>query len=317
LAIAVAGTLVDADPAEARRAQAITKRHLQVTRDAGPRIKATKKPLVVKKPLVQKKVILKQPALQKKLIAKPPVKMPIVKGPPALKKAPPAILVKNRNPNLILGKVGIKGLPVHKAVAGTTMLRGRVGLTPDIRPKLSLVKPPKAAFAPRFAPFVQRHWKKAFVWVAVAGIGYLTIPEIYYDRFFGYVSVGDPDYDECIKLLSLAALEEEEEIVRVRKPMPASATYRYTAPAPVPAATSGASATGCSFDPFVERTWSRPHVWVQIPDVGNVTVPEDYYDRFVGFVSAQPVDYPAACTVLVEAAAMDTVTLATSGSVLQ
>jgi hypothetical protein len=50
-------------------------------------------------------------------------------------------------------------------------------------------------------------------------------------------------------------------------------------------------------------------VWVQIPKVGNVTVPEDYYDQFVGHVSAEPSDFSAACNVLSEAAAMDTVAM--------
>ena len=131
------------------------------------------------------------------------------------------------------------------------------------------------------APFVQRHWKKAFFWVAVAGIGYLTIPEIYYERFLGYVDIDDPDYEGCIHLLSLAAFEEEEEIVRVRRPMPTNAAYRYSASvAPEPAVSSGPS---CALEPFIERSWSRPFVWVQIPKVGNVTVPEEYYDRFYEF----------------------------------
>ena len=46
---------------------------------------------------------------------------------------------------------------------------------------------------------------------------------------------------------------------------------------------------------------------VQIPKIGNVTVPEEYYDRFYGFVTAAPANYSAACAVLVEAAAADTV----------
>ena len=163
---------------------------------------------------------------------------------------------------------------------------------------------PKAQFQYRLAPFVQRQWKKAFFWVAIAGIGYLTIPEIYYDRFLGYADYDD--YDGCINLLSLAALEEEEEIVRVRQPMPASAVYRYSAPAaPAPAPVS--SGPACAFDPFIERNWNRAYVWVQIPSIGNVTVPEEYYDRFYGFVGASPPNYPAGCAVLVEAAAADTV----------
>ena len=197
-----------------------------------------------------------------------------------------------------------KGLPITPAVASTSLRAGRVGLPQNLKPKFTLAKAPKAQFQYRLAPFVQRHWKKAFFWVAVAGFGYLTIPEIYYDRFLGYVSVDDPDYEGCIHLLSLAAVEEEEEIVRVRRPMPANAVYRYSATVAPEPVSSGPS---CAFEPFIERNWSRPYVWVQIPKVGNVTVPEEFYDRFYSFVGAAPPNYSGACAVLVEAAAADTV----------
>ena len=39
----------------------------------------------------------------------------------------------------------------------------------------------------------------------------------------------------------------------------------------------------------------------------EVTVPEDYYDRFHGYASSEPPNYPAACNVLVEAAGGETV----------
>ena len=63
----------------------------------------------------------------------------------------------------------------------------------------------------------------------------------------------------------------------------------------------------CTLQPFVERKWNKEYVWVQVPQTGNVTVPEDSYDRFYGYASAEPPNYPAACKVLVEAAAADTV----------
>ena len=82
-----------------------------------------------------------------------------------------------------------KGLPITPAVASTSLRAGRLGAAAEcFKPKLTLAKAPKAQFQYRLAPFVQRHWKKAFFWVAVAGFGYLTIPEIYYDRFLGYVA---------------------------------------------------------------------------------------------------------------------------------
>jgi len=156
-------------------------------------------------------------------------------------------------------------------------------------------------------PFVQRHWRAPFFWAAVAGIGYLTIPELYYDRFYRCVNVDDPDYQCAVDLLSAAALNEDKETARVRYPMPPNATYKYTATA-APKAESNA----CTFDAFVERQWNSPFVWVQIPEVGNVTVPEDYYDRFFADISKDPPNYPAACKVLTEALAGDTVAASTA-----
>ena len=83
--------------------------------------------------------------------------------------------------------------------------------------------------------------------------------------------------------------------------MPTDAVYRYSASA------GPKQKTTCSFQPFVERKWNHAFVWVQIPSVGNVTVPEDYYDRFYAYVAQDPPDYSAACKLLVEAVAADTV----------
>jgi hypothetical protein len=149
---------------------------------------------------------------------------------------------------------------------------------------------------------VQRHWRRPFFWAAIAGIGYLTIPELYYDRFYACVDAENPDYGCAVDLLSSAALNEEQETARARYAMPSNATYRYSADvAPKPEAGS------CNFDPFVERKWNHAFVWVKIPEIGNVTVPEDYYDRFYNYVVAEPPNYAAACRVLVEALAADTV----------
>ena len=194
-----------------------------------------------------------------------------------------------------------RNLPVSKAVAGSAVARGRVAVPPNVRPRLTLVKAPAAYLRPRFAPFVQRHWRRAFFWAAVAGVGYLTIPQLYYDRFYGCVNVSDPDYGCAADLLSAAALEEEDEATRVHYPMPSDAVYRYSASA------APKQKTTCSFQPFVERKWNHAFVWVQLPSVGNVTVPEDYYDRFYAYVAQEPPDYASACKLLVEAAAADTV----------
>src|SRR6185503_16523751 len=84
----------------------------------------------------------------------------------------------------VAGKGVARNLPVSKAVAGTAVARGRVAVPANVRPRLTLVNAPAANLRPRFAPFVQRHWRRAFFWAAVAGVGYLTIPQLYYDRFY-------------------------------------------------------------------------------------------------------------------------------------
>lgn len=350
LALAIAATLFDPTPADARRsmgarvmrAPSAPRRVFRApamkraTLSRAPKLKlerrtvltATKKktivPLVKKKsttlPLVKKrelkkplikKDIVKTPLIKKKDIAKTPVfkKKDVVKAP--LIKAGPDVGFKKTKlgSHVKFGKAKLGKMPVTKAVSGTRMLSARLALPPKITPKVSLIKAPQPQFQSRMAPFVQRHWKKAFVWVAVAGIGYMTIPEIYYDRFLGYVAGDEPDYDGCIKLLSQAALEEEEEIVRIRHPKPVTAPYRFTAKVAPEQVKQEVKQDGptCTFDPFIERNWSRPFVWVQIPSVGNVTVPEEFYDRFVGFAGAEPPNYQAACAVLVEASAADTV----------
>lgn len=294
-AIALALGLFDSTPAEAAKNRSVTVRRAPAATVVKPRtLQRQVKTRHVPKVKIEKKIVTKTPLkLDKKVMTKTPL----------VGTGGAAAFVKKGGPQL-----NLKSLPLTKAVASTPMRVGRVSLPmkKDFKPKLTLVKPPKAQLQYRMAPFVQRHWKKAFFWVAVAGIGYLTIPEIYYERFLGYVEVDDPDYEGCIHLLSLAAFEEEEEIVRVRRPMPTNAAYRYSAPeAPEPVVVS--SGPSCAFEPFIERSWSRPFVWVQIPKIGNVTVPEEYYDRFYDFIAAAPPNYPSACTVLVEAAAADTV----------
>jgi hypothetical protein len=200
------------------------------------------------------------------------------------------------------GKLTFAKLPLFKASAGKANLVGRLSVPTGLKPKLTLAHVPNANFKLRLAPFVQRQWKKAFFWVAIAGVGYLTVPEVYYDRFYRCARVDDPDYEECISVLSYAAIEDEESY-RVRTPMPRTASYRYTAKVEP---TLEARQT-CSFEPFVERQWNRSFVWVQIPQTGNVTVPEDYYEQFTSKLGTEPPNYPGACKVLVEAAAADTV----------
>ena len=195
------------------------------------------------------------------------------------------------------GTLNLRRLPTHKAASGTGLLKGRLLVPQNIKPKLTLTHAPPLKFRPRFAPFLQRHWKSAFFWVAVAGIGYVTVPALYYDRFYTCVSVDDPIYDDCLYILSYATIEEEE-IVRV--PMPASASYRYQAKAP---ARSAADCSACKWENYVERKWNQSFSWVKVPEVGNVSVPDAYYDRFQTYAAANPPDYPQACKVLKDAAA--------------
>jgi len=193
------------------------------------------------------------------------------------------------------GRLNLRSLPRQKAVASSAFMKGRLAVPQNVRPKLTLTKGPSIKFRPRFAPFVQRHWKGAFFWIAIAGIGYLTIPELYYDSFYSCMAVDDPIYDDCAYILSYAALEEEE-VVRVS--MPASAAYRYRATAPV----TPPDCPSCRWDRFVERKWNQSYAWVKLPDVGNITVPDAYYERFYTYAAAAPPNYPQACRVLEDAA---------------
>jgi hypothetical protein len=193
------------------------------------------------------------------------------------------------------GTLNLRSLPRQRAVAGSALLKARLAVPQNIKPKLTLTKAPSLKFRPRFAPFVQRHWRRAFFWIAIAGVGYLTIPELYYDRFYTCMSVDDPVYDDCSYILSYAALEEEE-VVRVS--MPAGAAYRYRAKA----AATPTDCPSCRWDRFVERKWNQSFAWVKLPEIGNITVPDAYYDRFYTYAGATPPDYPQACRVLEEAA---------------
>lgn len=266
---------------------------------------------VVRQPLVQKKPLVNQPILHKQ-----PLIGQNMKG---LPKGVPFVAKKHAASPVAQQILVRKNLPFLKPTVVTGPLKPRVALPVNMAPKLTLVKPPKMALAPKFAPFVQRHWKKAFFWVAVAGIGYLTIPEYYYDRWAAYVD--EDDYDSAADLLALAALDDDDQVVRIQKPE--SVAYRYqasVAPSKVAAAPgdtteSGIASTadaqaGCTLQPFVDRQWSQPFSWVQVPEVGNVTVPDATYDRFISFVSSEPPNYRTACTVLAEAAAADTVAIA-------
>ncbi len=191
---------------------------------------------------------------------------------------------------------------IRNAVAGHGQRLGRVGVPGNISPRISLLKAPSSHFHTRLTPFVQRHWRGAFFWTFVTGIGYLTVPELLHDKFYALTSGPEPDYEACVVLLSEYAVQEEAG-QHVRVSAPATVNYRFVAPA----APAKAELEVCKFDPFVERKWNTAFVWVQVPEVGNVTVPEDHYERFFQYAGNTPPDFPAACRVLVDAAAADTV----------
>ena len=195
-------------------------------------------------------------------------------------------------------------LPVFAEMAGDKSHLGRLGVPANLRPRITLLGTPVGSVHDRLLAFVQRPWKGRFVWVAIAGLGYVTVPEANYGRFLELVIGAQPNYEAVEGLLSAAAVHDEDQD-REHYPKPPDAAYRYEAKTePL------AGAAACSFEPFVERKWNRRFVWVLIPQTGNVTVPDDFFDRFYTPVSDEPPNYPKACAVLEEAAATDTIVAA-------
>ena len=195
-------------------------------------------------------------------------------------------------------------LPVFAEMPGDKTHLGRLGVPANLRPRITLLGTPAGSIHDRLLAFVQRPWKGTFVWVAVAGLGYVTVPEANYGRFLELVIGAQPNYEAAVGLLSAAAVRDEDQD-REHYPKPPDAAYRYEAKTAPGEGLAGAAA--CSFEPFVERKWNRPFDWVLIPQTGNVTVPDDYFDRFYAPVSDEPPNYPKACAVLEEAAATDTI----------
>jgi len=194
-------------------------------------------------------------------------------------------------------------LPLHGQASGDAGRVGRLRIPDNLRPRITLSAIPRADLKVRLGAFVQRDWKRSFVWVAVAGVGYLTVPESHFVTFLAFVGGDEPDYEGVVRLLSIAAVRDDKER-RVRHPMPAGVDYRFKATIE---SAQAAKREGCGLEPFVERVWNRPFVWVLIPETGNVTVPEDVYDRFHTLISSDLPNYRAACELLEEAAAADTI----------
>jgi hypothetical protein len=198
-------------------------------------------------------------------------------------------------------------LPVFAEMAGDTTRLGRLGVPANLRPRITLLSTPVGSIHDRLLAFVQRPWKGTFVWVAIAELGYVTVPEANYGRFLELVIGTQPNYEAVVGLLSAAAVHDEDQD-REHDPKPPDAAYRYEAKTAPTEPLAGAAA--CSFEPFVERKWNGSFVWVLIPQTGNVTVPDDFFDRFSTPASKEPANYAEACAVLEEAAATDTIVAA-------
>jgi hypothetical protein len=192
------------------------------------------------------------------------------------------------------------GIPVRHAVAGTGIQRARLGLPLNLAPRLSLQKAVPTHFHTKWRPFVQRHWKRTFFWVAVAGIGYVTVPEFGYSQFLTYVERDEPDYEGAAKWLNhCATVEEGNEVPRVAAPT--NLVVHHVAKAePAPQLDE-------RFNRFVNRRWNSAYVWVQVPRVGTVTVPQTVAEQVQGYMANDPPNFEAALQVLEEAAAGDTV----------
>lgn len=198
-AAAVALSLFDAAPADA---QFNPKSFKAPVRSVPRSLKM--KPTFTKKAIVKTpKTIGKVPKTIGKLPSKTITKVPTK----TITKLPAKSFVKKAT--LGKGTVNLKALPHYKPVASKGLLKGKLPVPKNIQPKLKLAHFPHKKHHHHFAPFIQRPWKSAFFWVAVAGIGYLTIPALYYDRFYTCMDVDDPIYDDCLYILDEAALEEE------------------------------------------------------------------------------------------------------------
>ena len=191
-------------------------------------------------------------------------------------------------------------LPVHKAVAAHGHQSGRSGLPLALTPKHTLHKVVHANLHHSYRPFVQRHWKRAFFWIAVAGIGYVTVPEFGYDRFLTYVERDEPDYAGAARWLNeCAVIEEGHDVPRVTPPA-------KVVPQAIVAVAPDAKYDD-RFDRFVNRRWSTTYVWIMVPRVGNVTVPQTIAPQVEQMLGGNPPNFDAALAMMEEAAAADTV----------
>lgn len=210
----------------------------------------------------------------------------------------------NRGRNLVNNLIrnpALRNVPFRTTVRSTNIKLGRIAPPINIVPRLAVKAAPVKFAANRFKPFLQRHWRRAFFWIAIPTIGYITIPDHAYDRFVTYVERDEPDYDGAIKYLSRVAVEEEgSKVVRVAAPPPPAAIKQTVAVAPDVAFDTRLAA-------FVNRQWSTEFVWIEVPRIGRITCPKAIYEQVQPLLANTPPKFEDAVSLLEEAAAADTV----------
>ena len=191
-------------------------------------------------------------------------------------------------------------LPARLTVPAAGTKLGRIAPPLSLVPKATLAAPKLGFLSQRFRPFLQRHWRSAFFWIAIPTIGYLTIPEHCYDRFWSYVAGPEPDYDGAVHYLAQVAVAEDGG--NVTRVTPARGTaIRYVAPNAPP------TTFDARFQPFIDRQWNSAFATIAMPRIGNVTCPIAILAQVQPLLSGRAPRFADALALLEEAAAADTV----------
>ena len=191
-------------------------------------------------------------------------------------------------------------LPSRLTVAAAGLRLGRIAPPANLITKLSLSAPKQGFVVNRFKPFLQRHWRSAFFWIAIPTVGYLTVPDHAYERFVTFVSGQEPDYDGAVTYLSqVAVAEESSRVVRLApSEVPEVRHVVEVAPAPV---------YDQRFAPFVNRKWNTDIWSFSVPRIGIVTCPVALRGQVQELLAQSPPKYDNVLALIEEAAAADTV----------
>ena len=191
-------------------------------------------------------------------------------------------------------------LPSRLTVAAAGLRLGRIAPPANLITKLSLSAPKQGFVVNRFKPFLQRHWRSAFFWIAIPTVGYLTVPDHAYERFVTFVSGQEPDYDGAVTYLSqVAVAEESSRVVRLApSEVPEVRHVVEVAPAPV---------YDQRFTPFVNRKWNTDIWSFSVPRIGIVTCPVALRGQVQELLAQSPPKYDNVLALIEEAAAADTV----------